>query len=442
MKTLTKRLVFSASLLSALTASAASITGVSANQRWPWNNLVDVDFTISDSSASMAYRIELSATYNGGENKVYANSYLTEPVVEGDGPKRVTWDLGADCPGLKIDDFTITVAATPLVGNDIPVYMVIDLSSGKDSVKYPVRYTTKAPDLGNDKCRTMELWLRRIKAGSEFYMGGNDSGMTTYLPEAKKMRLTKDFYMAIFETTQQQWAQVMGTWPSYYSNLTWRATRPMESVSRNDVRGSLYYYPWPNDNNQGTAGSVGVSTFAGKIRARTGLNKFDLPTEAQWVYAALGGSAETTGSDSKRGIYPAVGPIGDNEVRKVARCGGTNGNGNGGGVADGDVGISEDPNDTTGTMTVGHYHPNAYGLYDMLGNVWEMVLDRWAAGWPAEVDPVDYKGPATGEHSVLKGLPYSWSTYYYSVRARKEFETIDQAKNPGMVGARFCVTLD
>ena len=67
---------------------------------------------------------------------------------------------------------------------------------------------------------------------------------------------------------------------------------------------------------------------------------------------------------------------------------------------------------------------------------------RWAAGWPEEVDPVDYKGPAAGEHSVLKGLPYSWSTYYYSVRARVEFETIDQAKNPGMVGARFCVTLD
>ena len=440
MKTPIKNIVLSAALLSALTASAASITGVSANQRWPWNNLVDVDFTISGSTASMAYRIELSATYNNGDNKVYANSYLTEPVVEGDGPKRVTWDLGADCPELKSDDFTISVTATPLTGNDIPVYMVIDLSSGTNTVKYPVRYTTKEPDLSNDKCRTTELWLRRIKTGSTFPMGGNDSGMSSYLPDAKEMRLTKDFYMAIFETTQQQWAQVMGTWPSYYSNKTYRATRPVESIGRNDVRGSLYYYPWPHDNAQGAAGSVGVKTFAGRIRARTGLERFDLPTEAQWVYAALGGCTAVSGSDSKRGFYPSVGSVTDPVVPKIARCGSEPGNG--GGVADGDVGISETSGDKSGTMTVGHYHPNAYGLYDMLGNVWEMVLDRWQANWPEEVDTVDYKGPTSGDGTTIKGLPYNWSTYYYSVRARQKAENLDQTKNPGTIGARFCVTLD
>ena len=118
---------------------------------------MDVDFTISGSESSMAYRIELSATYNNGANKVYAKSYLTEPVVEGDGDKRVTWDLGADCPELKADDFSVTVTATPLVGNDIPVYMVIDLSSGPSSAKYPVRYTTTPPDLSDDTCRTTEM---------------------------------------------------------------------------------------------------------------------------------------------------------------------------------------------------------------------------------------------------------------------------------------------
>ena len=88
-----KKLITVCTSMVAVVASATSITGISANQRWPWNNLMDVDFTLSDSTASMAYRIELSATYNNGTNKVYARSYLTEPIVEGDGAKRVTWDL-------------------------------------------------------------------------------------------------------------------------------------------------------------------------------------------------------------------------------------------------------------------------------------------------------------------------------------------------------------
>lgn len=431
-----KKIVFALSSIPLAASFGASITSVSAYQRYPWNNLMDVDFTIAGSESSMAYRVELSAVYNNGANKVYARSYLTEPVFEGNGPKRVTWDLGADCPDLKADDFAVTVTATPLASSEIPVYMVIDLSSGPDSTKYPVRYTTTPPDLGNDKCRTTELWLRRIRTGSAFPMGGGDSDMT-YLSTKKQMTLTKDFYMAIFETTQQQWAQVMDTWPSFYSNKTCRATRPVESIARQDIRGSFYYYPWPLDTSQGTAGSVSTKTFAGKVRERTGFAKFDLPTEAQWVYAALGGCVDTSGSNSKRGFYQSVGSVTDSVVPKIARCGG-----NGGGVADGDTGISEVSGDKTGTMTVGRYAPNAYGLYDMLGNVWEMVLDRWAADWPENADVADYKGPGTGSYSTLKGLPYNWSSYYYSVRARRNLEELDQTANPGMVGARFCVTLD
>ena len=419
-----KKLMTLCSAMAAVAASATTITGVSANQRWPWNNLMDVDFTISGSESSMAYRIELSATYNGGENKVYAKSYLTEPVVEGDGAKRVTWDLGADCPCLKADDFAVTVMATPLAGNDVPVYMVIDLSSGTNSVKYPVRYTTTVPDLNDDKCRTTEMWLRRIRTGVEFPMGGNDSGMT-YLNPSKTMMLTKDYYMAIFETTQQQWAQVLGTWPSFYSNETYRATRPVESLTRNLVRGSLYYYPWPSTSD------VGIGSFVGKMRARTGLTAFDLPTEAQWEYAARAGST------GKRGNYAALGNITDALIPQIARC-----SLNGGGVAAGDVAPVETEGEKTGTMTVGHYSPNDWGLYDTLGNVWEMVLDRWNDAWPSEVDTTDYKGPTTGAYSVAKGLPYSWGTYYYSVRARIGVENINTTTSPGVVGARFCVTLD
>ena len=430
MKTTMKKLVLSTAFGSALVASATTITGVSANQRWPWNNLMDVDFTISGSTASMAYRVELSATYNGGSNKVYAKSYLTEPVFEGDGQKRVTWDLGADCPDLKADDFAVTVIAAPLVGNDVPVYMVIDLSSGTNSVKYPVRYTTVVPNLNDDKCRTTEMWLRRIRTGVEFPMGGNDSGMT-YLNPTKTMKLTKDYYMAIFETTQQQWAQVLGAWPSFYSNATYRATRPVDSLTRNIVRGTLYYYPWPNTTN------VGVNSFAGKMRARTGLSTFDLPTEAQWEYAARAGTVATDSTNGKRGSYSSLGPITDDLVPKIARC-----SANGGGNSDdGNVAPSEVEGEMTGTIEVGHYVPNDWGLYDMLGNVREMVLDRWADNWPDEMSTTDYKGPATGNYSVAKGSPNNSGKSYASVRMRACIET-STANTQKVIGARFCVTLE
>ena len=70
------------------------------------------------------------------------------------------------------------------------------------------------------------------------------------------------------------------------------------------------------------------------------------------------------------------------------------------------------------------------------------TLDRWNDAWPSEVDTTDYKGPTTGAYSVAKGLPYSWGTYYYSVRARIGVENINTTTSPGVVGARFCVTLD
>ena len=407
----------------ALSASAATTISVDAvNQRWPWNNLVDVDFTISGSESSMAYRIELSATYNNGANRVYANSYLTEPVVEGDGQKRVTWNLGDDCPELKSDDFTVSVTATPLTDNTIPVYMVIDLSSGPQSTKYPVRYTTKAPDLSDDKCRTTEMWLRRIKAGTEFTMGVTLSGVYT-LPSSKEMKLTQDFYMAIFETTQQQWAMVQNEWPSFYSNETYRATRPVESITKKTVRGRFLYCKWPENS------EVNYGTFVSQMRSRTGLTTFDLPTAAQWEYAALGGAAS-----GSHGSYNLSGGLSQSTMINFARCAQ-----NGGGTADGDIGISEINGDKTGTMTVGHYKPNDYGLYDMLGNVSEMVLDRYSSDWPANVPESDYKGPEAGYDNTIKGTPYSNGASYQTLRYH---DKLGDTSSDRAVGARFCVTLD
>ena len=415
-----KKLIAVCSVVAALASAATTIEVVSANQRWPWNGLMDVDFTISGSESSMAYRIELSATYNNGANKVYAKSYLTEPVVEGDGDKRVTWDLGADCPELKADDFSVTVTATPLVGNDIPVYMVIDLSSGPSLAKYPVRYTTTPPDLSDDTCRTTEMWLRRIKAGV-FKMGGANGGATgiSTLSPAKDITLTKDFYMAVFETTQQQWHQVMGTWPSFRTNLNHRATRPVEQITRDDIRGPLWVssgtaYRWPEDGHVAAPDS-----FVGRMQSRIGMSRFDLPTEAQWEYACWAGKHDSP-PDATLGRFSENGGN-DNPDDRNADA-------------------------SSATAKVGSYLSNAWGLYDMFGNVWEIVLDRWKeSSWPDEVvndygGPSNAQGGATGD-VVVKSQSCTWGAWYGARQYRRNNNFSGNYKSRNC-GARFCVTLD
>ena len=56
-----------------------------------------------------------------------------------------------------------------------------------------------------------------------------------------------------------------------------------------------------------------------------------------------------------------------------------------------------------GTRPTGTYPPNAYGLYDMIGNVWEWVSDWYAADYYGRGDLSDPRGPETGSMRVVRG---------------------------------------
>ena len=126
-------------------------------------------------------------------------------------------------------------------------------------------------------------------------------------------------------------------------------TLPVEMVSWNDIRGGT----WPG-------GTPGTTTFMGILGAKTGL-VCDLPTEAQWEYACRAGTttAYNNGSDSD------LDPLGW---------------------------YSSNSNSTT--HEVGTKTPNAWGLYDMHGNVSEWCLD-WQGGtyWWTRKDPAGPAGP-------------------------------------------------
>ena len=350
----------------ATAAQAVNVSTVSARQRWPWNNLVDIDFSLSDTESGALYQIDVAARFPGIEgDEVAAKSLVTEPVVSGDGAHRVTWDLAADHPGLVTSNFSARVTVTPL-GDTAPVYMVIDLSAGPTAGAgdYPVRYTTQAPDLSDDTCRTTELWLRRCPAGSfnmgyDGYESAPDGAWKTHA-----VTLSHPFYIGVFECTQKQYERVMGTWPSYYANEDCRETRPVENISyRDQIRGNT---GWTNGNKNDA--NVGSGTFIAKMRERTGITWLDLPTDAQWEYAARAGTDYVYGWDG----------VTENTVKDVARGANTPSPASGTSVNVSDTTVTTD----YGTAKVGTYSPNAWGIYDMLGNVAELCGDAKARNRP------------------------------------------------------------
>ena len=281
------------------------------------------------------------------------------------------------------------LAFLPFVPDD-ELYAVVDLSGGPNAPSYPVRYSSTGPDLSDDACRTTELWLRKIPAGT-FFMGSHagEVGRMIYSDEeGYQVTLTEDYYVGVFECTQYQWEMVMGEKPSYFSNEAYYATRPVEKVSFDMVRGSSASAGdgWPAYGH-----AVDADSFMGILREKTGL-LFDLPTEAQWEYACRAGT--TTSISTGKNLLSDSDDTGDAAVDEVGRY-----QFNGGGSIDD---TSEDCTTANGTAKVGSYLPNAWGLYDMHGNLAEWCLDRHANRYDTtqDTDPV---GPATGGMHMIRG---------------------------------------
>ena len=373
-----KLMMLSVALISAVCVQAAvSVTNVKAVQRYPWNGLVDIDYTVVCDDANANVYVFPEGTDND------TGALLQLKTLTGDGASgavkagthRMTWNAAKDQPNFHSSSFSVKMTA---ISGAAP-YIVIDLSGGANAASYPVRFSAAGPNLDDDTCRTAELWLRLILPGT-FKMGSPTTELGWSSSETlHSVTISKPFYMGVFETTQKQYQLVMGTTPSNYRG----DTRPVECVSYNDIRGILVGANWPSH------GQVDADSFLGKIRARTALN-IDLPTEAQWEYACRAGTttALNNGKDLENTSQDAA-------MAEVGRYNYNKSDGKGG--------------YTSGHTKVGSYRPNAWGLYDMHGNVWEWCLD-WYGNYSsgAVSDPV---GEASGSYRVQRGGGYSSDAY-------------------------------
>ena len=250
--------------------------------------------------------------------------------------------------------------------NRVMPYMIVDLLTGF------VRFSDVPPDVSNDICRTRELWLRHIPAGT-FDMGSPHDELERREDETShKVILTKDFYIGIFEYTQRQWETVMGSNPAKHQG----EARPVESVSYQMIRGTDEGAGWPERGHV-----VDSMSFLGKLRAKCGL-RIDLPTEAQWEYACRAKTSTAFGSG--RDLFPDNGYAG---LYDLGRFEFYRQRDNRGGYQE--------------HTKVGCYQPNDWGLYDMHGNVWEWCLD-WKGMYP-NTTVTDPKGAMMGEYRVIRG---------------------------------------
>ena len=389
---MTKKLMMLAMLAAAFGAWAATISDATAKQRYPWNGKVDITYTLTGDVTAGLPAWNMPRLFVTASNRVDGTMYtaaasaLSGDTGTAEGAHHVVWDM--DAQGLRIKSTNVVFEVAYATAE----YCVIDLSGGANAASYPVSYLADVPSGGwTDEYKTTKLVLRLIEPGT-FMMGGS-----------YQVTLTKPFYCGVFEVTQKQYELVTGSNPSYYKG----DMRPVEWVSWDTIRGDSSTYDWPSSAN------VDSSTFIGKLQARTGLN-FDLPTEAQWEYACRAGTTSTynNGGDT------------ENDLKQLGRYCNNRSDGKGG---------------TDAHTKVGSYEPNAWGLYDMHGNVLEWCLDWYGNLVSGVTDP---QGSSSGSGRVLRGG--SW--YYYadncaSSRRYDDFPSDEGDYYGGSLGFRLVRTL-
>jgi formylglycine-generating enzyme required for sulfatase activity len=213
----------------------------------------------------------------------------------------------------------------------------------------------------------------------EFLMGSPPDEVGRWKDEGPQhaVEITRAFYLGIYPVTQAQWQAVMGSNPSYHKG----ENLPVERVSWDDCQ-----------------------EFCRRTSELTG-KCLSLPSEACWEYACRAGTTTpyhfgTTISRGQANYYKS-----------------------------GDI----------KTTPVGNYPANAFGLFDMHGNIWEWCADQYDEGYYAKSPRQDPQGPSNVSSRVLRGG--SWADVPGNCRAasRNGYAPAPRDYN---FGCRVCFRLD
>ena len=349
------------------------------------SRLVTIEYTLANAPAVVTLEVETNAnpsasaddpgwTSIGGEAVCNAQGDVWKKVGEsGTFNGRIEWRPDHSWPGFKIPANGARARLTAWPLDNTPDYMAVDISKAAEANTqryYPGVDFLPGGVLSNTNYRTGMILMRKIMAKDVTWMMGSttlETQRNATREATHQVTLTNNYYIGVFPVTQAQWdlIQTSRLAPSYFNNAADRAMRPVEQVCYNEIRNAANSttanaaYDWPHDPNPGS--------FLGLLRTKTGLD-FDLPSEAQWEFAARAGNGDTKWGNGS-------GILNTDRDTNLDLLGRYRMNG-------GYVGGSTEPTSscgaTNGTAIVGSYAPNDWGLYDTAGNVWEWCLDWYA----------------------------------------------------------------
>lgn len=311
------------------------LSGISTSIKQGRNAAVTVSYRVSEPA------IVLCDVMTNVEDDVYASiGPELQLTFTGDvgrrveaGDRRFTWKAGADWPSNQVSGIKVKLTAYP--PNRPPPYLVVDLAPDATE-RY--RYYASADAIPgfpeSDLYRTQKLVMKFIRAKNiPWTMGAMAEGNSKAMEYPHDVRLRSNYWMAVFEMTVGQFA-----WFADGANTSKTNHFPLCRFGAYDsIRGAENLYP----------ADPSATSHLGKLYNRTGI-RFELPSEAQWTYAARAGHGEHLWGDGT-------------EMTVINLT-----NGIGQAVCFFDGGRLE---------RAGSRRPNDFGLYDTMGNVKEACLD-------------------------------------------------------------------
>ena len=381
-----------------------------------------IEYVLENSPGIVTVDIETNAVANaakddpgwvsiGGEN-IQGLEGDVNKLVEETGRRTITWNLFEGWPGQKVPKGSARAVVTAWATNAPPDYLVVDLAQDNHIRYYTSTNFLPYGGLTNVYYKRDAIVMRKIPAQAVEWKMGSAAGSTFHYGNEPQhdVILTNDFYIGVFMLTRGQvvkfasydwntkdpYCMIDGQKAWQYGKIRCDGggdptnAAPCCTTNWKFMRGEAADgYDWPANRHK-----VNPERWLGRARAKTGVD-FDLPTEAQWEFACRAG----TSTDTYNGDFKKTNDDIEKVVKPIAWFDGSLG------------GMQWSP--------VGEKIPNAFGLYDMIGNGCELCLDYYAADYGGVAKKYEPEGPASGSARTYRSCSGALS-YLYATSAKRD----------------------